>query len=519
MINTDSLLQDVNTGLEKIEINGQSSTNEDENNRTRTKKCIKINTNKCRGELRLIKMIIAKREWKEVFDYNADIFWSGLNLQDEDWGIGLKTKINRIPGMTDLSHKRNTAYFLNKFRKYFPDSFDFYPETFLIPNDLKALNESYKENKSILIAKPTAGSQGDDIHLISRLKDLESFLRTSTLDSYKYIVQRYIGNPLIIDGKKFDLRLYVLVVSVNPLVVYLNEEGLARFCTQNYEKVDEKNISNVYMHLSNYSLNKNSKEYKFTEVTTDINDGSKRSLESFWKSYTKAGFNKDTLIEDIKELIRKFLTAMYPFMRYNYKLAYRDKDAKCFQILGFDIMIDDQFKPWLLEINSNPSLSVEHDPNYVKEVEVSAVDYFVKEKVIEDAIELAILPASAHDEIGPGGLYNSYTQIMDGSPEDEMSIFVNLLEAFGKLSGYKFKAVITSTKFSKLANVDGFVNDKVVRHDYDINYKRFCKGYTGMDFYSFISAMEDLAGKLYPEMEKLDALIKMAGSIINDPKL
>jgi tubulin polyglutamylase TTLL11 len=512
-------IQNTSKDSERNELNNEDKETNVQDSTTRTKKCIKINTNKCRGELRLIKMIIAKREWKEIFDYNADIFWSGLNLPDEDWFIGLKTKINRIPGVTELSHKRTTAYFLNKFRKYFRDDYDFYPETFLIPHDMNSLKESYQANKSVLIAKPTAGSQGDGIHLISKLKDLDSFLRTSTLDSYKYIVQRYINNPLIIDGKKFDLRLYVLVSSVNPLIVYLNDEGLARFCTQNYEPTNDKNLSNVYMHLSNYSLNKNSKEYKFTEVTTEINDGSKRSMESFWKSYEKAGYNKANLVEEINELIRKFLTAMYPFLKYNYKLAFQDKDAKCFHILGFDIMIDDQFKPWLLEINANPSLSIEHDPNFVKEIDVSAVDYYVKEKVVEDAIEITLLSHDKQIEIGIGGNYNSYTQIMDGNPDNDMSVFVDLLEAFGKLSGYKFKGVISSTKFSKLANIEGFINDKVVRHDYDINYKKFCRGYNGMDFYSFITVMEDMAGKLHPGIEKLDALIKIAKSIVEDPNL
>lgn len=61
-----------------------------------------------------------------------------------------------------------------------------------------------------------------------------------------YVVQEYIDNPLIVDSKKFDLRLYVLISSIDPLLVYLNDEGLARFCTEDYERPSMKNIGNKF---------------------------------------------------------------------------------------------------------------------------------------------------------------------------------------------------------------------------------------------------------------------------------
>lgn len=44
-------------------------------------------------------------------------------------------------------------------------------------------------------------------------------------------MQRYIENPLLIQSKKFDLRLYVVIKGVERIEAYLCEEGIARFCT------------------------------------------------------------------------------------------------------------------------------------------------------------------------------------------------------------------------------------------------------------------------------------------------
>ena len=48
---------------------------------------------------------------------------------------------------------------------------------------------------------------------------------------HEYLVQRYIENPLLVNNKKFDIRLYVVIKGVDPIEAYVYEEGLARFCT------------------------------------------------------------------------------------------------------------------------------------------------------------------------------------------------------------------------------------------------------------------------------------------------
>jgi tubulin polyglutamylase TTLL4 len=76
-----------------------------------------------------------------------------------------------------------------------------------------------------------------------------------------YIISKYIAKPYLIDGLKFDLRLYVLVTSFDPLKVYFFEEGLVRFATEKYT-LNPKNMKKRYIHLTNYSINKKASTYK-----------------------------------------------------------------------------------------------------------------------------------------------------------------------------------------------------------------------------------------------------------------
>lgn len=99
--------------------------------------------------MKLLRYLISVRKtWSEVFNYSGDIMWSGLPLQNEEWGLCYDIMVNRIPGMQELAHKKETGYFLNKFREYFPEEFDFFPRTFLIPEELEEFEVFFKENST-----------------------------------------------------------------------------------------------------------------------------------------------------------------------------------------------------------------------------------------------------------------------------------------------------------------------------------------------------------------------------------
>ena len=75
------------------------------------------------------------------------------------------------------------------------------------------------------------------------------------------MAQTYIDNPLLVDKLKFDLRLYVLLFGIQPLRIYLFDDGLARFATTPYESALRGDKKNLFMHLTNYAINKKNENY------------------------------------------------------------------------------------------------------------------------------------------------------------------------------------------------------------------------------------------------------------------
>ena len=99
------------------------------------------------------------------------------------------------------------------------------------------------------IVKPANMSRGRGIYIIDDVSEV-------SVDDLS-IISRYISNPLLINGHKFDLRIYVLVTSVDPLRIYVFKEGLARFASQVYQ-TRAGGKGNKFVHLTNYSINKKS---------------------------------------------------------------------------------------------------------------------------------------------------------------------------------------------------------------------------------------------------------------------
>lgn len=121
--------------------------------------------------------------------------------------------------------------------------------------------------------KPNASSRGRGIYLIDDVNEID-------LDD-SVVVSRYIPNPLLINGHKFDLRIYVLVTSFDPLRVYVFKEGLARFATEAFSTAGGK--KSKFVHLTNYSINKKHEKFVTNQSSTKDDYGFKWSLTALCK--------------------------------------------------------------------------------------------------------------------------------------------------------------------------------------------------------------------------------------------
>ena len=97
----------------------------------------------------------------------------------------------------------------------------------------------------------------------------------------------------MIDGLKFDFRIYVLLAGCSPLRVYIFKEGLGRFCTKPYVLPNRKNLKSNFMHLTNYSINKFSKNFEFNENIDNADTGHKRTMSSVLNNLKELGEDTD----------------------------------------------------------------------------------------------------------------------------------------------------------------------------------------------------------------------------------
>ena len=127
------------------------------------------------------------------------------------------------------------------------------------------------------------------------------------------IISRYINNPHLIDGFKYDLRLYVLVISYDPLKIYFYNEGLVRFATIKYS-TDSKDIDEKMIHLTNFTLNKDGENFIYNEDADEDSIGSKWSLSALKRKFKLLKIDYDQLFVKIKDLIIKTIISVQPFI-------------------------------------------------------------------------------------------------------------------------------------------------------------------------------------------------------------
>lgn len=339
----------------------------------------------------LIRETVIRSGFKLIKEKSKTRKWQGTwckHIRSIDFQIYNLTvnKVNHFPGSFHLGRKDKLWYNLQSKAKKFGDAvfLDFHPMTYVLPQDLKALRRSWilsTGNEWKMILKPPASARGNGITVINKWSQIPKSAKVKKRRAFNkalLIVQQYISDPcLLFNGSKFDLRVYVLVTSFHPLRLFIYEEGLVRFASERYNS-NQESLSDPFVHLTNYSINKINTAYRSNNDQAS-NQGHKWSLSTLWRYLNERSLsdvNVDHLKAKINDMVIKTVIASEDQINKLTK-KYVKSRYTCYELLGFDILIDSNFKPWLLEVNISPSLRSE-----------SSLDAQVKGHLIKDMLNL-----------------------------------------------------------------------------------------------------------------------------------
>jgi tubulin---tyrosine ligase len=199
------------------------------------------------------------------------------------------------------------------------------------------------------IIKPGENSnRGHGIAVSDNLDTIKSLIATlCTTSKRTCIIQEYISNPLLINRRKFDIRIFTLLTCYNQGYTkgYYYNEGYLRTSCKEFSLED---LGNSMIHLTNDAVQKYDEDYGKYELANKLSyDEFQKYLDANYE-HLSIDFRRD-LLPQIRLIITDTMKAAYgkidPYKREN-----------TFEIMGYDFMIDEDFKIYLIEINTNPWL-------------------------------------------------------------------------------------------------------------------------------------------------------------------
>ena len=146
------------------------------------------------------------------------------------------------------------------------------------------------------------------------------------------------------------------------MTIFIYNDGLVRLATQKYDSTQD--YENAYIHLTNYSLNKDNKDFdekKHKLRVKDILKGELTSVSSNGKTYKK---HASVIWSEIEQMVVKTMYTIQPQLSHLYRTSQAKEPDLCCDLLGFDVMLDHKLKPWMLEVNHMPSFRADTDIDY-----------------------------------------------------------------------------------------------------------------------------------------------------------
>ena len=241
---------------------------------------------------------------------------------------------------------------------------DFYSETYCL--HIEADREAFfaqipaeDSPENLWILKPTDESRGIGVALVWELNKLKTKLQNPDADvpeidvdlSQPYVIQRYIKDPLLLDGHKSEIRLYWLIACLDPLLVLLYEEGTARRNALPFQWGD---FDNPLVHITNaYQQKKHHPEPDTLELKWRF---------AYLQTYLSEAFDwvgDDFMASQLKPQWKQMLSFVVCAARET--LMDRPDNGLFWGLYGADVILDNTLRPWLTEVQLCPGLSHDDD--------------------------------------------------------------------------------------------------------------------------------------------------------------
>jgi tubulin--tyrosine ligase len=210
-----------------------------------------------------------------------------------------------------------------------------------------AFNQAAKDSvhRNVWIVKSSHGCKGQGIELFTNVQSALHFVDSSP-DPFPFVVQKYIENPFLINGRKFDIRTWVLLTPHYDIHIY--REGVLRTSSEQYSD----DLHHTLAHLTNHCIQE-----------TGVHFGAYEKGNEMWYSefqnYLDAihcGLNfRERVVSQMKSISIQCLLAVKSALQTSCKV--NSTALHCFQLFGFDFMLDADFDVWLIEVNGSPAVA------------------------------------------------------------------------------------------------------------------------------------------------------------------
>ena len=290
----------------------------------------------------------------------ADLLWIRRGYSKYYNRLSRYQLLNHIPGEKQMVDKGSLTQALQLFStsqtEFTFNLEDFYQETYCLylkdqAEDFLAGSASTGEAEDLWIVKPTDLSQGEGIKIISSRSEADAFVDGNSHEGIDYIAQKYIETPLLLQQRKSEIRIYWLIACLEPLQVLMFHEGTVRLNSLPFKLAD---FDNQLVHITNVKQQHNHPDFDPNTVLKWSFDDLDSYLADTLK-LTPSGFIESQLKPQLKQILAFVVRATQQ------ALVSTPPNGLFFGLFGADIILDDQLKPWLTEIQKGPGLSLD-DP-------------------------------------------------------------------------------------------------------------------------------------------------------------